>query len=437
MSHWGTLYERSNERMLDCLRETIEKGNFITVSETRKAYNQSHPAEAAFLAYEYPQTPVRFLTLCRTNPAEKTINALSAYPFLKEGMPNIFEVLALNPDESGAEGTVECVSKSGESFTFFDPLFCYNKDELAVGQKYEFGVAAIAYSIEQLENPDIVIDSGPALEAERQRVLKEDPSADISAITSVTFSMTNMRCIIPRDDPGDAEFQTEVEVVEWFDLLDVKVCRMQCLFRDNDDEKWAVSLYASEHVLGGYQPAVGHIVRGVAWIQASVLRAVQSEEESWIDRGGERDAMMDGFMRAFEAREYLADLHPGVRALAGAIIGAGWDVTKYAKSAPDPEVPDLLAEGKDRKVNVWVNAFCPEPENAAVLSDDQKASLERASKERGQEAIFATVKCKEVEDYFYYDFPDQEILRSTFGNLSLVEAQRKTGEGDAVDLDSL
>jgi len=421
---------------MDCLRETIENGDVIAVSETRKAFNLSHPDEPAFLAYEYPETPVRFLTLCRTNPAEKTINALSAYPFLKEGRSNTFEVLALNPDESGAEGTVECVSKSGESFTFFDPLFCYNKDELAVGKKYEFGVAAIAYSIEQLENPEIVIESGPALEAERQRILKEDPSADISAITSVTFSMASMRCIIPRDDPGDAEFQTEVEAVEWFDLLDVKMCRMQCLFRDYDDEKWAVSLYASEHVLGGYQPAVGHIVRGVAWIQASVLRAVESEE-SWIDRGSDRDARMDGFKRAFEAREYLADLHPGVRAVAGAIIGAGWDVTKYAKSTPDPEVPDLIAERKDRKVNVWVNSFFPETENAAVLSDDQKACLERVSKERGQEAIFATVKCKEVGDYFYYDFPDQEILNSTFGNLSFMEAERNAGEDDAVDLDSL
>jgi len=434
MSYWGTIYENPKEQALDALREAVKHGEVIPVSDTRKEYNQTHPDEPAFLAYEYPQMPVRVLTICRTDPVEKIIEAVNGVPFLKEGEPNVFEVLTLNPDDIGSEGTVECVSKTGESITFLDPLFCYNQHEYAPGKKFEFSLAAIAYNIEWLENPEFEIDSGPTLEAERERALKDDPNADVAAITSVKFSMANMRCLIPREEPGDIEFQTAVESVEWFDFLGVKMCKMRCFLRDNEQEKWPAILYASGKVLKEFRPQIGQIVRGVALLQAWPRREIPSET-LWIDRGSSKDAAMEGIMRAFAAQEYLSDLHPGVSAIARTIIAAGWDVIKYNKEDGDPQIPDFLAERGEKQINVWVQAAFSGTEKPNVLSSEEKTFLEGESKLMGQDALFVTVECKEKGDYYFFDIKDTDLMESSFGHLSIIESVRKPGTEDYMETD--
>jgi hypothetical protein len=127
MNYWETIFKDPKERAMTSLTTTVKNGRIMPVSEARGAYNKDHPDEPTFIVYEYPDTPVRVLTVCRTNPGDKTIEAVNGFPFLAIGEPNVFEVLALNADDIGSEGTVECVSKASEEFTFFDPLFCYNK----------------------------------------------------------------------------------------------------------------------------------------------------------------------------------------------------------------------------------------------------------------------------------------------------------------------
>jgi hypothetical protein len=301
-----------------------------------------------------------------------------------------------------------------------------NKDEYTVGRKYEFSLAAIAYSIEWLENPNFEVTSGPALEAERERVRKEDPNADISDITSVTFSMEKMKCLIPSEYPGDAEFQSSVESVEWFELLGVRICKLRCVLRGDEQNALAACVYASNHVLDGYEPQVGHAIRGVAWMQAFPTKEIQSEE-SWSDRGSKRDAIMEGMARAFEAREYLADLHPGASALRTVLISAGWDVTKYSNPDCDPEVPVFIAERGDRQVNVWIRSYFRDGEKPIELPLKKQTMLAAHSKSQGQEAAFANVECKDDGDYYYFEFLDQQRLVSIFGNLAFVQAVRKPG----------
>jgi hypothetical protein len=426
MSHWETLFKNSRSRALKCLEETIQHGQIVPVSETRRLHRESHPNEPAFFAYAYPATPVRFLTICQTNPGEEALEAVNGFPYLAVGESNVLEVLTLNPDDIGSEGTVECVSKTSEGITFFDPLFCYNKDEYVIGRKYEFSLAAIAYNIEWLQHPEFEISSGPALEAERERVRKEDPAADVSTITSVSFSMEKMKCLIPHDAPGDVEFQSSVESVEWFQILDIRICNLRCVFREDDNQSIPASLFVSEHVLNGYEPQVGHIVRGVAWLQAFPIKEIESDE-CWSDRGSEREALLDGWERAFEAAEYLADLHPGAAALGRVLISAGWDVTIYSNPGNDPEVPAFLAERGDRQVNVWIRAYFPETEQPIDLPFEKQTALKEHSETQGQEAAFVTVECKEVDNYHYFNFVDHQNLQSIFGNLALVEAIRKPG----------
>lgn len=311
-------------------------------------------------------------------------------------------------------------------FSFFDPLLCYDKDELKVGHKYEFSVAGIAHLLKHVANPEFVVDSGPALELERQRALMENPDADISETTALTFSTANLRCLVGRDEPGSAEFQTLVEKVEWFDLEGMRMCRMKCFFQSSDEYEWSFTLYASEWILKGYQPKAGDNVQGVMWMQAHRIREVPSNE-SWIDRGSESEAKMEGLLRAFEAKEYLADLSPGVAALASSLITGGGGVTKYNKEKGETDVPDLFVEARDRQINVWVNAYFSETEQSTELSEELKDELSALSRQRGHESVFTTVKCRESENYYYYEFEGQDRLREIFGEVSFIEAQRIRG----------
>lgn len=429
MSYWETLFEDWQIHALNCMKESIEQGSTVPVPEALEDYRRIHQDEPEFVVYEYPDTPVRFVTICRLNPQEDQLEAVSAFPFLKEGESNIFEVLDVDPNEKGSEGVIECVSQCGDSFVFFEPLLCYRKYELRVGQKYEFAVAGIAYLLEPVANPEIVIDSGPALDLERQRVLSENPEADISGITSVTFSTADLRSLIAREEPGDAQFQTAIESVEWFELAGTRVCKMRCMFRGSDEKEWPCLLYASSRVLDGYEPQTGDNIQGIMWMQAQRIAEVASGE-SWIDRGSERDACIQGFLRAMQAKEYFSDLPPGAGALGSVLAGAGWDVTKYEKQRDDRDVPDFIAEGRNRQINVWVSSYFPESDRPMELSEETKARYRDSSRKRGQEAFFATVRCRKVENYYYYDFADKDGLEEVFGELSFIEAERISGTQD-------
>jgi hypothetical protein len=426
MSRWATLFEDWQDQAWHCLKESIEQGHNVPVPEASEEYHRTHPEEPEFVVYEHPDTPARILAICQTNPENDRLEVVAGFPFLLEGEPNIFEVLDVVPEDGGSQGTIECVSKCGDSFFFFEPLMCYHKDELKIGRQYEFAVAGIAYLLDHVANPEFVIDSGPALDAERQRALKENPEADISTITSVTFSTANLRSLIAREEPGDAQFQTAVESVTWFELAGTRVCKMRCMFRGGDEKELPCSLYASEYVLKGYEPKAGDNIQGVMWMQAHPLKEVASEE-SWIDRGSERDASMGGILRAIEAKEYFSDLPPGVAALGCALVGGGWDVTRYGKESDECDVPDFLAEARDRQVNVWVNAYFPESEQPTELSAETREMIRESSRKRRQEAIFTTVRCRMAGNYYYYEFVDKERLQEVFGEVAFIDAERIPG----------
>ncbi len=431
MTPWDTLIEESADAVFACLREVVTNGRDIPPDAPMTSGGLDEETGQGFVVYEYPPTPLAYAAVCQTVPGERSLSLVTGYPYPREGSANVYEVMTLLPGEGGATGRVECVSRSRDVLTFFDPLFCLHKDVLKVGAKYEFSVAALAYHVEWVEKTEIEIGSGPALEMERQRVLSENPDADVSTITSVKFSMAEMRSLMGCDAHGNAEFHTAVGSVEWFSLMEARVCRIQCVIRDGGGEEWPLTIYAGERVLKGYRPEPGQVVRGSLWLQAMPMREVPSEE-SWMDTGSESEGDWDGIMRAMAAQDYLADLHPAVSGLGFVLVGAGWDVTKYEKDRTEIDVPDIRVERKERAINIWVDARMEGEAPGPVLSENDKAELSDHSRERGEEAIFTTVVCRIVGDYYHYDFPDKQKLEDVFGNISLVEALRIPGTGPSL-----
>ena len=110
---------------------------------------------------------------------------------------------------------------------------------------------------------------------ERERILKEDPNADVSHVNSVKFHLGELRSLLPHEDaPGDAEFQTVVEEVEYFHFHGIKICRMPATFNLGDDRAVKLNLYASEGVLMGYRPRIGDPIRGTVWLQGYAIKEI-------------------------------------------------------------------------------------------------------------------------------------------------------------------
>ena len=389
-----------------------------------------------FVAIEEPVgSPVRILGVLRRVPAEDRSEVLSGYPYLAEGSTSAFEILNINPDDDeyskDFEGTLDLLMEDGFTIRVCDPLYCLNISKYAAGQKYEFSLAALAYAIEHIENTDIVITEGAMLQMERERALENNPQADISAITSVTVSMAELRTIIPSEDDADAEFQTVIEKTGRCKVAGVTVYWMRVQLRPMDDGGLPCILYASETVLKGYVPKVGHSVRGVAWVQAVPLKPLE-QSPSWADSlpDSKRESNIQGFLRAMEAERYLAGLPLGIIELAKGIIAAGWDVIRNESPDGSCTAPVFLAERRGEKVDVWARSWIEDQAATADFSALEKEKFGQESEAKGQKAVFVTIRVLDVGSGYRFFYSGTDELKTVTGPLSLIEYARKVDEGE-------
>lgn len=389
--------------------------------------NPHRPLSAGeFLAYRYGDSPACSLSICEMTNDLKTLRFCVAYPWLKEGVPATLEVLDTHKLEDDFEGIVECVNRHAVNISFFDPLFCLNKAQYRTGQKYEFSMAGLAYVLEKIQDTNIRITEGAALEMERQRVLEEDPKADVNQIKFVDISMGDLRCLLPRDDGMDAEFQTVVEEVHFFRTEDVEICKMRVVLMRPAEEPFSAILYASEYVLKGYRPQVGDSIRGALWLQGYPLKPVESSE-SWVDQVSAEspEHCWEGLDRALAADEMLTREHHGVRALGSSVARLGWDITPYNNPTGAADIPALLVQRGEHQINLWIRAFICGQESERGFTADEIRQFEQECAERGQSAACVTVICTDVGSGYTFKCQGLESLERFTGKVLMTEYIRK------------
>ena len=336
---------------------------------------------------------------------------------------HILEIMDIKPDEDDLEGVVETVNHNAVTISFFDPLFPCQQHVYANGQKYEFSIAAMAYSLEKVKETTFAITEGPMLDFERQRTLENDPAADVTKIEKIEFSTAQLRTMMMGENGADASFQTVVESVAFFQVEGTELCKMSVVLMHNDEENFEVTLYASEHILKGYRPAVGDSIRGMLWLQGYPVRPVD-DPANWGDRltPASPDYDMAGIANAFEVMDYLSDQHPGVVAIGWAIAHAGWDVTKYNNPEKSNDIPAFMIERPGRKaINVWIRAHVTGVEPDLPFSSTEIAEFGDCSAEHGADAAFITVACKDIGKAHSFKVEGLETLEKNLGKVTIPE----------------
>ncbi len=392
----------------------------------------------AYIALAYPSTEASFLVMIEINNAKEANEVVAFYPFLRAGIPHELEILDIRPDPDCTEGSIEAVNRNAVTISFYDPTFACNKHIYANGCKYSFSIAALAYVLEKVEDTNIRITKGAALEMLRQRQLEDDPNADVSKVTHVDISTANLRFMFPHDNDVDAEFQTVVEGVEYIDMVGTRICKMPVVLMRPDDEDFRVILYASEHVLKGYKPQVGDSIRGVLWLQGYPLRTVE-DPANWGDRLTDSSPQhsMEGIARSFNTTAELRHLHPGIVALASSCATVGWDVIPFENPDRSSPLPAFQLDRTGRKpVNVWIRTHIVGQESPVPFSPEEIANNRAACENHDQEAAFVTMVCTDVGSGYTFKAQGIDTLEKHIGKFATLEYMAKSQFSKEGDQDS-
>ena len=275
--HWGAVFDIDEPVLVELIAELLNKGKLTGKGGSKFPSHPGMPMEGPF-ALAWPETPLRFLALCIPRP-DKTNSAEyhNGFPFCAEGVEVELRIEDVRPEpDDSVEG---CITGYSESMSwilaFYDPLFLFCRDEYAKGQSFRFSVAALALTIREAEETAIEITQGGMLEMERQRLLRENPLADVESVKSVTIYVpADASILLPiNDTPEWSEYRGPVTRIEEFELLGERMLRLWTKVISGENRELTIPVYASRLRLGDYQPAVGDSITGVAWLQGYALDA--------------------------------------------------------------------------------------------------------------------------------------------------------------------
>jgi len=415
--HWQALFGVDfSERLAKLLPRFVQQGALVRHVAQREIFSGPEQKQWPYISLEYGEMPLRCITVIHIDPEDKLNIVMTIYPFTREGKSVDLEITD-NQQSNKFEAALQCVTRQGIPLTFFAPLYGVDPSAFETGRKYEFSLAALAYSLKKIEETQFTLTEEPALEIERRYRQEEDPHADIADIQAVDFSIAGLRALLFRpgdnaDDAADAEFCTVVEGVSSFVFEETDFCKLDVCFRLRDGKELRTALYASEHILAGYRPEVGDLIQGVLWLQGYPVKSIE-DQESWANRNPADSALQDVLF----SDEDLADLPVGVAALAKSLIYSGWELTRYENYGENPEIPAYLIERDNRRVNVWVRSYIEgqEPEN--LFSAEETTRIEEESRGKGIEAALAVVVCKDVGKGYTFKILERETLENKLGSL--------------------
>jgi hypothetical protein len=274
-----------------------------------------------------PDAPLNGMAILKSGATREEL--VMAYPSLTDLASNELEIFTADPDEDavlpGLEGYVTAITREGTEVKFFCPAWLAFRSALEAGGRYEFGLGALAYSIEPAPR-EIEVTEGGLFEKEKQRRSAEDPAFNPSTFTSMLIGVGDLRAYLPRDH-GDFEYQSVVEEVTPFRALGTAGLMLTLNLAPEDSQRLTVRIYACDAVLGGWRPAVGDPVRGVAWLQGMPQRKVDAAD-SWLDSA--EAAHGAGGSRFLAMASFVYD-HPHLplafQLVGASLVGSGWEIT--------------------------------------------------------------------------------------------------------------
>jgi hypothetical protein len=204
----------------------------------------------------------------------------SSYPYM-DGLVNRIQVDEISTWENGIEGIIHGTIRGGAAVSFFDTDFYKNRNIYKPGKAYDFAISGLAYKLEKAKEDKMIVTEGPMINLEQERVLLENPNADVSKITSVELSLTELRYLMGGEQiPEDAEFRTVVEEVGYFEVNGVGYYRIRGILTQPEEKNFEGYIYVAESALNGYRPQKEDSIEGWLWLQGRLASEIAYDSES-------------------------------------------------------------------------------------------------------------------------------------------------------------
>jgi len=269
-NHWKALCGDANQTAIRCIQKTCTAGKASRPVQFRSTSANTTPAPERAIALTHPHdTAVRTIALIASDSSRTPPRNFlyTAYPALYDGCVNTVQIQHIRECSDGLEALIGAATEQGADITFFDPHYHLNKSRYKTGTTQNVIFAALAYRLHPAEQDEILITEGPSQELHRQKILEENPGADISKITSVSFSLKNACGLMPTEIEDDYHYRGVPQHISQLQIDELTLLQIRLTILRDSESGFDILLYASEFALGGYRPQIGQDIEGVLWLQ--------------------------------------------------------------------------------------------------------------------------------------------------------------------------
>lgn len=224
-----------------------------------------------YVALAWPQDqPVRACALlCGKEGGE--LRPVTVVPLL-EGLPNNLSVDSVHPRNAGHGGDVASKMLADQNpMWFFDPFYTRDAYDLTPGITHTFWLAGLALGIRKAVLDDITLVQGPQYEAYAANWLENHPGAKSQDVPPLKLEIKGKHFIMPGNFFGEYKIRAIVEKLEdcQFEKMPVKICYLNFPF--NERENMRLPLFASQFILGDYEPRTGDDIEAQIWLQGRII----------------------------------------------------------------------------------------------------------------------------------------------------------------------
>jgi hypothetical protein len=218
----------------------------------------------------YPASgSIRAGALIVHKPKSEINEFYSAYPIL-EGRSNRLTIDDTHRWSNGVEGEVAAIAGGEIPVSFFAPFYFRDFAKFTLDTAVSVNLGALAFSLNQAEPQEFTIKEGGFYEFRREEFLEDNPGKTEADFSPPVISMRGAKIFVHSHYSCEFEFRCPVLAVEEISFMGIKIYKLTVDFVGRDDDLISGYLYASEHILHGYVPEVGHDVEGVLWMTGTI-----------------------------------------------------------------------------------------------------------------------------------------------------------------------
>ncbi len=254
---WDAVFGAS-EKFLVHLRMILQKGEVIF--QNLKTKNKQ------YAGIKYPENN-KFSVLSLIEENEKTKVYASSYPLLI-GQNNEVKLKESYPWAIDGEGEMAVETGLGKIINFHNPYFAIDNKNFKFDKIQTISLAGLVMTMDKMEVQEFPVE-GNAYKHFLEEFLQENPhktekdfEAPIHRIDAEHFRM-----FVPTDYCCEFEIATQIEDIEYVNLLGEKIAVMKVNLEHGEDNEYLYcNIYASKHVLKDYKPKVGDGINAVVWL---------------------------------------------------------------------------------------------------------------------------------------------------------------------------